>query len=184
MKWNSSSNVDQKGLALQAAEEAQFPGENGPQRLKPISLRGVCVRPQGRTLQKLHFSAACLAAEAGLSNTSMSNYFATTVPQGLKPSSVAAQCGTAEAVPFVQGVFPQHAKTSSGGVTGGTAKQILALVFGTLESRWEESGYARVGIEIVVSHPPQKTRRMGHPQSWCAGPVSFPFGSAATGRLR
>jgi hypothetical protein len=38
------------------------------------------------------------------------------VPQGLKPSCRVARCGTAEAVPFVQGIFPSEHGAPKGGV--------------------------------------------------------------------
>jgi len=38
------------------------------------------------------------------------------VPQGLKPSCRVARCGTAEAVPFVQGTFPSEHGTRRTGV--------------------------------------------------------------------
>jgi hypothetical protein len=41
--------------AKQAAEKVPVRGESIPQRLKPGSLQSICVRPEGRTLQKDEF---------------------------------------------------------------------------------------------------------------------------------
>ena len=38
------------------------------------------------------------------------------IPQGLKPSCRVARCGTAEAVPFVQGIFPSEHRARGAGV--------------------------------------------------------------------
>jgi hypothetical protein len=41
--------------ASQAAEKVPVRDETLPQRLKPNSFQGICVRPEGRTLQKDEF---------------------------------------------------------------------------------------------------------------------------------
>ena len=64
------------------------------------------------------------------------------VPQGLKPSSVQLGCGTAEAVPFVQGPLPQSVKSSS-------AKRWLALA--ALGVVWGTSWIAAETLAEYVS---------------------------------
>ncbi len=64
------------------------------------------------------------------------------VPQGLKPSSVQLGCGTAEAVPFVQGPLPQPVKSNS-------AKHWLA--FAALGVVWGTSWIAAETLAEYVS---------------------------------
>ena len=64
------------------------------------------------------------------------------VPQGLKPSSVQLGCGTAEAVPFVQGPLPQSVKSSS-------SKRWLA--FAALGVVWGTSWIAAETLAEYVS---------------------------------
>jgi hypothetical protein len=64
------------------------------------------------------------------------------VPQGLKPSSVQSGCGTAEAVPFVQGPLPQSVKS-------GHSKRWLA--FAALGVIWGTSWIAAETLAEYVS---------------------------------
>jgi hypothetical protein len=48
-------------MTQELAEKVLFGVEDVPQRLKPDLLQSIYVRPEGRTLQKHEFSAACEA---------------------------------------------------------------------------------------------------------------------------
>ena len=115
-------------VELLKVDRSRIGREIAPQGLKPSLFAAFTARlkscpdtkrflilARNRLTQTLVLQAP-IAGEVGFQDLQVAMNDHKDVPQGLKPSCRVTRCGTAEAVPFVQGIFPSEHGARKAGV--------------------------------------------------------------------